>query len=338
MRYPEILKTLSVALASAFIATGLAGMDKTEDSGRARLKPYPYAAAGAASTEWDRGRFTFSLRARSFAQGNAVAAGILIPPSMKMLPAPEMEYDGRMVPLAANERGYTGLFAIAPDERPGVKTVAVSWEQGGNRVTHYFPITIKPTSFKKYTRPINLGRFSNISIAPPPEVLVFIEECSRKKHEVFGKSTSVPLKGPVVHPRNAHYITSPFWAGRRYLRYRVVRGKRIYLTPSSNAHSGVDLRGEKGDPVFAMAGGRVAIAEPMYYEGNYIVIDHGNRVFSSYMHLDGFAVKQGRKVNAGDLIGYVGSTGLSTGAHLHVSFTIRDVPVDPLSLLYTGIR
>jgi murein DD-endopeptidase MepM/ murein hydrolase activator NlpD len=116
------------------------------------------------------------------------------------------------------------------------------------------------------------------------------------------------------------------------------KGRRVYLKPSVNAHSGVDLRGGKGDPVFAMASGRVVIAEGMYYEGNFIAIDHGSGIFSLYMHLDGLAVEEGRTVRAGELIGHVGSTGLSTAAHLHVSVTIDGVYVDPISLMYAVPR
>lgn len=338
MRYRPIPKILSVAVACMLLSTGLSGMEKSEGRGDIQRKPYPYKAVPAEALEWDRGLFRLSLRARSFAQGNAVYAEIIASPSTDGLPLPGLFYDGRSVPLAKRDRGYAGLFAIAPDERPGKKQLAVSWEQGGKMVNYHFELMVKPTGFRKYPRPINLGRFSNISLVAPPEVFAFIEECSRKKKEVFDRSTPYRLKGPVCHPRDAHFITSPFWAGRKYQRYRVVRGKRIYLEPSSNAHSGVDLRGETGDPVFAMLGGRVAIARAMYYEGNYIVIDHGNRIFSSYMHLDGFAVREGQKVGAGDLVGFVGSTGLSTGAHLHVSFSVEGIYVDPLSLLYAVPR
>ncbi len=337
MRYRKIIKVLPVVLACIFIAHCLSGMEKPEQSGGVESKPYRYAPGDAARMEWDRGLFRLSLRARRFAQGNAVNAEIIIT-SKARLPRPHMEYDGRAVKLITRDRGYGAMLAIAPDEKPGEKTITLSWERDGSRTIYNFYLTVRSTEFKKFTRAINLGRFSNISIVPSQEVLSFIEECSRKKREVFDESTSGVLKGPISHPRDAHFVTSPFWASRRYQRYRVAGGKRFYLKASTNAHSGVDLRGEVGDPVFAMAAGRIAIAEPMYYEGNYIVVDHGNRIFSSYMHLEGFAVKEGQNVKAGELIGHVGSTGLSTGAHLHVSFSIDGVPVDPISLLYTGLQ
>jgi len=314
------------------------GMGKTADMPDVNRRPYDYQVKGVETIGFDRGDFRLVLRARRFAQGNAVWAEIQWSPGAAGAKDLHMEFDGRPVALSKKDRDYAGMFAIAPDEKPGKKTIILYRDDSGRRINHHFELNVARADFKQYPRPINLGRFSNISLVPPPDVLAFIEACSRKKKEAFErKSPGVP-GGPVYHPRDAHFITSPFWAGRKYLRYRVQRGKRIYLRPSSNAHSGVDLRGERGDPVFAMAAGKVVIAEGMYYEGNYIVIDHGSGVFSSYMHLDGFAVREGQKVRPGELIGYVGSTGLSTAAHLHVSFSIDGIHVDPISLLYAVPR
>ncbi len=313
-------------------------MGKTAERPADNRRPCDYPAGKSETRSWDRGDFRLVLRARRFAQGNVVWTEILTATGAAGPKDLRMEFEDRSVALSKKDRDYAGLFAIAPDEKPGKKTITLYWDESGRRINHHFELTIVRTDFKRYPRPINLGRFSNVSLVPPPDVLAFIEACSRKKKEVFGRRTPGVPGGPVYHPRDSHFITSPFWAGRKYLRYRVERGKRIYLSPSSNAHSGVDLRGERGDPVFAMAAGRVAIAEGMYYEGNYIVIDHGSGIFSSYMHLDGFAVREGQKVRPGELIGYVGSTGLSTAAHLHVSFSIDGIYADPISLLYAVPR
>lgn len=314
------------------------GMGRSSEAPAETRRPYDYPAAGAATLAFDRGDFQLVLRARRFAQGNVVYTEIRIPPGSAGMKEIRMEFNGRPVALSKKDRDYAGIFAIAPDEKSGKKTILLYRDERGRRINHHFELTVARTDFKQYPRPINLGRFSNASIVPPPDVRAFIEACSRKKKEVFERRSPGIFLGPVYHPRDAHFITSSFWAGRKYLRYRVERGKRIYLRPSSNAHSGVDLRGERGDPVFAMAAGEVAIAEAMYYEGNYIVIDHGSGVFSSYIHLDGFAVREGQKVRPGELIGYVGSTGLSTAPHLHVSFSIDGIHVDPISLLYAVPR
>jgi murein DD-endopeptidase MepM/ murein hydrolase activator NlpD len=74
----------------------------------------------------------------------------------------------------------------------------------------------------------------------------------------------------------------------------------------------------------------VVLAEPLAVRGNMVIIDHGGGVFSGYGHLSGFAVSAGQGVNGGDVIGYVGNTGLSTGAHLHWEMSVHGILVDAL--------
>ncbi|GBD24333.1 Murein DD-endopeptidase MepM [bacterium HR29] len=100
--------------------------------------------------------------------------------------------------------------------------------------------------------------------------------------------------------------------------------------PPSGHHSGVDIGAPEGTPVVASNGGRVALAEPLAVRGNMVILDHGGGVLSGYGHLSGFAVSAGQAVSAGDLIGYVGNTGLSTGAHLHWEMSVHGILVDAL--------
>jgi murein DD-endopeptidase MepM/ murein hydrolase activator NlpD len=77
----------------------------------------------------------------------------------------------------------------------------------------------------------------------------------------------------------------------------------------------------------------VVLSYSMFFEGKMVVIDHGDQVFSYYQHLDSMTVEPGDRVRAGDIIGGVGDTGMVTGPHLHLAFSIRGVHVDPLSIL-----
>jgi murein DD-endopeptidase MepM/ murein hydrolase activator NlpD len=168
--------------------------------------------------------------------------------------------------------------------------------------------------------------------------VAFIQRCAEKKRKVFS-ALSADTLGPVMsHPRDFHHITSPFWSKRVYMQYRFKNKRKIMLGNKQSIHGGLDLRGKAGEPVFALASGLVAIAENMYYEGNFVVIDHGNRIFSYYMHMKECTVKEGDLVKGGDKIGLVGSTGISTAAHLHVSLVIQGIQVDPLSLLPLPVK
>jgi murein DD-endopeptidase MepM/ murein hydrolase activator NlpD len=94
-------------------------------------------------------------------------------------------------------------------------------------------------------------------------------------------------------------------------------------------HMGVDMDGDLGDPIVAAADGVVAWADVRGGYGNCVIIDHGNQFATLYAHQSQFAVGIGDRVRAGQVIGFVGSTGLSSGPHLH--FEVRDlgIPVDP---------
>ena len=100
-------------------------------------------------------------------------------------------------------------------------------------------------------------------------------------------------------------------------------------------HSGVDISTSYGHPVVAPADGVVSFADNMAGYGRMLVIEHGNGISTRYGHLSGFAVASGQAVQRGDIIGYVGLSGRSTGPHLHYEVRIHDAPVNPYKYLRT---
>jgi murein DD-endopeptidase MepM/ murein hydrolase activator NlpD len=98
-------------------------------------------------------------------------------------------------------------------------------------------------------------------------------------------------------------------------------------------HPGIDIGVGFGTPIHAAASGIVILAGPDGGYGNFVVIDHGNNLATAYAHQESIAVTVGQHVNQGDVIGYVGSTGFSTGPHLHFEVRINGNPVDPLGYL-----
>ncbi|MCL6460226.1 MAG: M23 family metallopeptidase [Gorillibacterium sp.] len=112
-------------------------------------------------------------------------------------------------------------------------------------------------------------------------------------------------------------LTTPYG----YTRY--VNGKW------DNSHRAVDLAAKEGTPIKATNDGIVVLAETLYLTGNSIYIDHGMGLFSQYAHLSKLHVKAGDHVKQGDIIGLVGTTGFSTGPHLHFTFWAHNVPVNP---------
>jgi murein DD-endopeptidase MepM/ murein hydrolase activator NlpD len=98
-------------------------------------------------------------------------------------------------------------------------------------------------------------------------------------------------------------------------------------------HAGQDLDAPSGTPILAAASGTVILAEPRGGYGNCVVVGHGHGIATVYAHQSRLLVKPGDKVKAGDVIGEVGTTGLSTGPHLHFETRVKGVPVDPTNFI-----
>jgi murein DD-endopeptidase MepM/ murein hydrolase activator NlpD len=98
-------------------------------------------------------------------------------------------------------------------------------------------------------------------------------------------------------------------------------------------HSGLDIAAPSGTPVVAINDGQVVLAQKLYLTGLTVIVYHGLDVFSTYGHLSAFKVKEGDFVTKGNTVGLVGSTGLATGPHLHLTLRVGDIPVDPYLFL-----
>lgn len=110
--------------------------------------------------------------------------------------------------------------------------------------------------------------------------------------------------------------------------------RRVFNGQPRAPHSGMDLRAKKGVPVRAPAAGRVLLADPLFYAGNTVILDHGLGLTSQYAHLSAIGVKPGDLVKKGQIIGKVGATGRVTGPHLHWAVKFRKARIDPFSLAY----
>lgn len=116
-------------------------------------------------------------------------------------------------------------------------------------------------------------------------------------------------------------------------------GKKRYVNdaPTSYRHNGLDIGHDEGTPVMATNNGRVLIADYLIETGNTVVIEHGFGLKSWYYHMKDLNVKTGDIVKKGDVIGTVGSTGFSTGPHLHFSLTVNDVWINPITIIEQGV-
>ena len=129
--------------------------------------------------------------------------------------------------------------------------------------------------------------------------------------------TTAPPAESWIRPCNYTKLTSPF-------------GYRDAPTEgASTYHQGVDLAGAQGTPIVASRSGTVTIAKYSNSAGYYVTINHGDGFSSVYMHMTNYTVSVGQKVSQGQLIGYMGSTGISTGPHLHFGIALNGTYVNP---------
>ena len=135
-------------------------------------------------------------------------------------------------------------------------------------------------------------------------------------------STSAPSSSGWICPLPYYTLTSPF-------------GMRLHpVLGYYRMHNGVDMSAAQGTPIYAARSGKVTVAS---YQaggaGNYVSINHGDGFSSIYMHMTHYIVSPGQYVTAGQVIGYVGSTGISTGPHLHFGISYNGTYVNPMNYI-----
>ena len=116
-------------------------------------------------------------------------------------------------------------------------------------------------------------------------------------------------------------------SGANFGRRRVLNGQ------ASSPHTGVDFPAPTGTPVHAAQAGRVVLAEPLFFAGNTVVLDHGLGIYTLYGHLSQINVKVGDELLPGEILGKVGATGRVTGPHLHWGLSINHSRVNALQIV-----
>ena len=170
------------------------------------------------------------------------------------------------------------------------------------------------------TKQVELQQKSSEAAALQVEELRRQEEQNKKNDPSYDPGKANGATGSMMWPcPSCHTITSPF--GWRY--------HPIYHT--QKYHSGVDIGASYGATIVAADGGTIITAGSVSGYGNCVVINHGNGITTLYGHMSSIAVSVGQKVSKGQTIGYVGSTGNSTGPHLHWEVTVNGVRQNPLN-------
>jgi hypothetical protein len=226
-----------------------------------------------------------------------------------------VRYEDRVVYLYPDPSGAIALLPIGLDDPVGDHPLLAALVDRQGRTT-FSQLTLQVVRKDRPEERLNLPERM---VSPSAEDLARISRESALLDAAFaGRSPRfwTTFQRPVSGP-----VSSIF--GKR----RILNGQ-----PKS-PHSGVDFREPAGAPVRSISNGRVVLVEELFYTGQTVVVDHGEGLFSLYAHLSSSSVSIGHNILKGDVLGRVGSTGRSTGPHLHLGVKLLGERIDPLALV-----
>lgn len=222
-------------------------------------------------------------------------------------------FEGHEIKFLSEGKRHWGLIPIHPMADVGPYQAVIAAQGSGT----------KPTSVTAQLW-VAAGNFDVENIVLPADRQSLLDRdlivAERERlSEALAVTEDFPLwKGLFTLPLSDAVVSSEFGTRRSY------NGG-----PASSYHEGLDFDADEGDPVVAVADGQVVMAEPLTVRGMAILLDHGMGLHTGYWHLSEIGVEVGQVVKAGDVIGKVGGTGLSTGPHLHWEVRVGEITVNP---------
>lgn len=226
---------------------------------------------------------------------------------------------GHEIPFSFDEkqRVWFALAGASLETKPGAYPIEFSAEtEAGKLLTYQQDITLQRQRYPRAILKVP-GRYT----APSPEEQHQIEQDKEIKAKAFQTlSADREWKGSFTRPVEAG-ISDVFGV------------QRVFNGTVQSTHQGLDFRVPPGTPVAAVNRGRVILARPLFFEGNCVMIDHGQGLLTLYLHLSKFLIKEGDTVEKGQPIALSGGTGRATGPHLHLAVRWQGVYLNPAGLL-----
>ncbi len=226
----------------------------------------------------------------------------------------------------ASTKSWFALAGVSLETAPGLYPLELTGEEMTGRTR----AAKEPGKKLSFTRKFAVGhaKYPQVELTveskftePNPEQQKQVEEDQKVKHDYLNRVTP--------EREWSGKFTAPAEAGIS----DVFGTQRVFNGKTQSSHLGLDFRVRTGTPVAAMNSGTVLLARPLYFEGNCVVIDHGQGLLTIYMHLSEFKVKEGDPVKRGEEVGLSGGTGRATGPHLHVAVRWQGTYLDPAVLL-----
>ena len=216
----------------------------------------------------------------------------------------------------ASGKYWFGIAGVGLSTAPGAYPLHLSGESAnGNKVAFDQQITVRHMKYPNTAVTVD-KKFTE----PSATELEEIQKDKTTKQEVFAQFTPTRAwSGDFQQPVTAR-ISDVFGATRTF------NGK------VQSTHEGLDFAVPTGTAIAALNRGTVVLARPLFFEGNCVMIDHGQGLLSLYLHLSKIEVKEGDMVSSGQEIGLSGGTGRATGPHLHIAVRWQGVYVNPATL------
>ncbi len=230
------------------------------------------------------------------------------------------EFDGTGVALAydVSSASFKGLLGADVDCKPGAYALTL---RTGERLLKTVPIYVGEKNYgvRRLSLPPSMTEYDEKT-----KERIRIEK--ERTDALWGKSGSTKLwSGPFLMPVKGK-VTGEF-------------GTRTFINGEERSpHTGVDLHAEMHEDVRCSNSGRVVLSDDLFFTGKTIVIDHGSGIFTMYFHLSEVFFREGDTVERGRVIGRAGSTGRSTGPHLHWGARLAGARVNPIDLVNSSKR
>lgn len=228
--------------------------------------------------------------------------------------APSADFNGAALNFTGCGTGcFIAVSGVGLEAAPGDYGIAVR----AGKKEKALVLGVRETSF-----PVLKLTLPEDKVTLSPEDLRRADEEAGMLVDMWARTTERMWDGAFVLPL----------ANERSTGFGVVR---IMNEVKNSVHRGLDIRGREGEEVRAANSGRVVLTKELFFGGNTLVMDHGQGIYTFYMHLSGFKARPGDMVAKGSVIAYVGSTGRATGPHLHFGVKVGPLSVNPVSM--TGL-
>ncbi|HFD13121.1 MAG TPA: M23 family metallopeptidase [Crenotrichaceae bacterium] len=215
-------------------------------------------------------------------------------------------------------------------------------QQNGNWITLIgIPLSTKPGEHKAVVQPVGKSRYTIAFDVKPkkyPESYITIKNKRKVNPNPDDmkriKKERGQLGKDLARWTQQEQIDLDFRLPAKGRMSGVFGSRRFFNKQPRNPHSGLDIAAPKGTAIHAPASGTVIDTGNFFFNGNTILVDHGQGLISGYFHLSAIDVKPGQHINKGDLLGKIGATGRVTGPHLHWNMYLNHTKVDPALFVY----